>query len=415
MLRQFASLEGLSDQQLELLAQSLFIHQAGKGERLVRRGDEEPFSLLLLAGTVELVAMDGARKRIQAGRPEAATPIAQLMPRRYDVTATAPVAFLKLDPGLQEELRETSKQLQQDSALSVFHSPSGIDFQHGFALADEELLTERIRDDLNRGRMVLPSLPETALRIGRALNDERASAERIARLIQADPAMTAKVVRAANSALYGGRQPVDSCTAAVVRLGTTTTHKLVLSFALREVFRAESGAIRRAMEDLWRHSTRVAAICYVLARLTRRFDAEHALLAGLVHDIGKVALLSYADQMPELARDPLQLARTMATLRGSLGAAILERWDFAEDVIVAARDAEHWTRNPGPDADYCDLVIIAQLHSYVGTPRMQELPHLGQLPCFTKLELGELTPRLSIKILEKADDTLRAVERMLGS
>jgi HD-like signal output (HDOD) protein len=415
VLRHFDSLEDLSPQQLALLAQSLKLYRVAKGSALLHRGDTEEFSLLLLSGAVELVAGDGRRKRIHAGSPNARTPIAQLIPRRYDVSATEDVSFVKLDVQLLELLRESATHLRRGSEFSVHHGEAGIEVHGGFTLDEEALLIDRIRSDLDQGHLLLPSLPEIALRIGRALNDKAADAERIARMIESDPVMTTKIVRAANSALYAARARVNTCTGAVVRLGVDTTHKLVLSFALREVFRTESTVIRRYMEELWRHSTRVAAICYVLATLTRRFDPEHAMLAGLVHDIGNVAILGYAEKMPELGRDPQQLEHTMATLKGSLGAMILESWEFSPDLVTTAQEAEYWTRNPNPEADFCDLVIVAQLHSYVGTARMPVLPHLGQLPCFAKLHLGELTPRLSLKILEKAEGKLRAAERLLGS
>jgi len=168
------------------------------------------------------------------------------------------------------------------------------------------------------------------------------------------------------------------------------------------------------MKELWEHSTRVAAICYVLARLTRRFNPEHAMLAGLVHDIGSVAILSYASRIGELGHDHSQVNHALHLMRGELGAMILKKWHFPEDCILAARESEHWTRDSEPEADYCDLVLIAQLHSYVGSARMQELPHMGELPCFKKLDLGELTPRMSLKILGKARSQLDHAEQLLG-
>lgn len=412
LLRQFHGLGDLSEDQLELLSRALYIHVAPKNRLLVRRGATEAYSFLLLSGELELIAEDGKRMRVKAGSESALHPIAHLLPRRFDVTAAGSVAYLEVDTRLIEELLESSQQRRETPEILV--EMTGDD-NNLYPPSAETLLVERMRQDLAQERLVLPSLPETAVRIGQALNDDVTDAHRIADIIQTDPAITAKIIRAANNALYMGHQRVHSCADAVIRLGVTTTHKLVLSYALRELFYAQSELLRGRMQELWRHSTRVAALCYVLARLTRHhFNPEHALLMGLVHDIGVLAVLTYAERFPALIQDPGQLDFSIARMRGEMGALILKQWRFSEDFIVSAREAEEWQRNPGPEPDYCDLVIIAQLHSYVGNPRMQELPHLGEVPGFHKLDLGELTPRLSLKILEKAQDQLKRAESLLA-
>lgn len=413
LLRKFKSLHDLSDEQLELLAQSLEIKSATKGTRVIKHGDTRAYSFLLLAGELQLIAADGGRQFIAADSDSARNPIAQLIPRKYQVTAATPIVYLEVDGALLDDLQENSH-LDNTSSMLVEHDSNYFSEKGDFGLPDQDLLVEHMRHDLEQDRLILPSLPEVAIRIGRALNDNVTDAAKIAKMIQADPAMTAKIVKTANSALYAGRQAVDSCNGAIVRLGVNTTHKLVLSFALKELFHGSSPVLKRQMAALWEHSTRVAAVCYVLARLTRRFNPEHALLAGLVHDIGNVAILSYADRFHELGHSEQQLKAAITHLRGEVGAMILKKWQFSEDFVLVAREAENWMRDPAPEADYCDLVIIAQLHSYVGTEEMKHLPHLGDVACFSKLELGELTPRMSLKILEKAKDQLKHAQALLG-
>ena len=414
LLKLFGTLEDLSDEQLELLARSLPIKFAKARTRLIERGASRAYSFLLLSGEIQLEAADGGKKNIRAGTESARNPIAQLLPRRFDVTALSPVAYLEVDAELLEDLRENSQLQHGQSSMLVEHESDPDDPRQPFGLPEQDVLVERIRNDLEQDKLVLPSLPDIAFKIGRALNDEVTDAEKIARIVQTDPAITAKIVRTANSALYAGQRRVDSCSSAIVRLGVNTTHKLVLSFALREVFSSSERALQARMRELWTHSTRVAAICYVLGRLTSGFNPEHAMLAGLVHDIGVVAILSYAARLPELHRHDVQIDHAVNLMRGELGAMILKKWHFSEDFILTAREAENWFRDPAPEPDYCDLVIISQLHSYVGSARMQDLPHMGDLPCFKKLDLGELTPRLSLKILEKAKTQLAHAERMLS-
>lgn len=139
--------------------------------------------------------------------------------------------------------------------------------------AETELSFQLYRD-LRSDKAVLHSLPDLALRIRRAIEDEASDARRVARLIEADPAMAAKLLKAANSAMYGGLAAVESCPAAVVRLGMQTTKNPVLSFALKDIFQTKVPMIQQRMQALWKHSSQLAALCFVLAGAR---DAENWL------------------------------------------------------------------------------------------------------------------------------------------
>ncbi len=108
------------------------------------------------------------------------------------------------------------------------------------------------------------------------------------------------------------------------------------------------------MKALWKHSTRVAAICQVLARITKRFDPEHAMLAGLMHDIGSVAVLNYIENCHTEDLQAPTVDHAVENLRAQTGGMILRSWGFATDFIVTALEAEEWMRNKGPEPDYCD-------------------------------------------------------------
>ena len=402
-LRRFNILDDLADEQLNLLARALVIKMAPKGKKVLEMGDEENFSFFLLAGEVVLQAADGGTRKISHESEAAAKPIAQLIPRLYDVIASTPIEFIHIDNQLLSGL--SSSKDSPDSYEETYLS-------YGIENAAAEL-EQRLASDLANERLCLPSLPDVAVRIGRALEDESTDAKRIAKIVQTDMVITAKLIKVANSAFYASHEPVDTCTAAVVRLGINTTHKLVLSFALRELFRSSSGLLTHRMNDLWKHSRQVAAVCYVLAKVTRQFNPEHAMLAGLLHDIGEVAILSYAEDYPDIANNKEQLDHVIADLRGPVGSMILKSWEFTEDLVTVTEEAENWQRDSGEKADYSDLVIISQLHCFIGTPKMHDVPLLDQVPAFKKLDLGELTPKMSLKILDKATKMLAQAESML--
>ncbi|MBV2107155.1 MAG: HDOD domain-containing protein [Candidatus Thiodiazotropha sp. (ex Ctena orbiculata)] len=405
ILKRFHPLDQLNDIQLELLGRSIQIHSAGRGLKIVEQGDTTPFSIYLIKGKLRLLSSDGRITEIVDDSAQAANPIANLIPRRYTVEAISPTDYLMVDNSLLEGLLNTDDGY---TATEIESDSQVID-----PLVAENRMTEVLLDDLNNNCLVLPSLPDVAIRVGRAMRDETTNARKLANIVQTDPAITTKLVRAANSPLYAGVTPVDSCAAAIVRLGADTTHKLVLTFALRELFNTSSNLLKEYMRSLWQHSVKVSAVCYILAKFSGRFNPEHALLAGLLHDIGNVAILSYAENFTEIANNPEKLERVMQDMRGRIGSAILRSWGFIDDLIEVTEEAENWFRDHQGEADYADLVIVSQLHTYIGSEEMRHLPTLDKVPAVNRLELGELTPKLSLKILDKAEEKILHAQQML--
>ncbi|MET0067180.1 MAG: HDOD domain-containing protein [Candidatus Thiodiazotropha sp.] len=407
LLKQFEPLQPLSDIQLELLARSLKVYSAGRGLTILKQGDTTEFSLFLLSGRLRLHSSDGRVTELSETSPQARNAIANLIPRRYNVECLTPTEYLMIDNRLLKGLLAREEGIQ---ATELEEAPETEGFDKDVA---ENRLTEALITDLNNDCLVLPSLPDVAVRVGRAMRDETTNARTLANIVQTDPAITTKLIRAANSPLYAGVTPVDSCPAAIVRLGADTTHKLVLTFALRELFNTRSQVLKQLMQQLLQHSVKVSALCYVMAKVSQKFNPEHALLAGLLHDIGNVAILSYAERFPEVTNDDEKLQQVMDDMRGRIGSVILRDWGFIEDLILVTQEAENWFRDHEGDADYADLVIVAQLHAYIGTPRMGSLPTLDQVPALQKLNLGELSPKLSLKILDKAEEKIAHAEAML--
>ena len=101
-------------------------------------------------------------------------------------------------------------------------------------------------------------------------------------------------------------------------------------------------------------------------------------------------------------------------LRAQTGSLILRKWGFSTDFIISALEAEMWHRDKGITPDYCDLVVIAQLHSFVGTSDAFSAPAIHEVPAHSRLALGELTPRLSLRILDEAKEQIAHTVALLN-
>lgn len=407
----FIPLQALSRGQLKTLSEAVEILSMPQGQTLIERGSNDNASYYLLEGELRLIAADGRQSKIHSGTGSAHSPLAQLRPRHYDVFTLTEIKYLHIDNQLIDKISAETAAFPKSSGVAGYEVSGDTEEA---STEFEDTITSRFLADLESDELTLPSLPEVAVRIGRALQDNVSDADQIAQLIQTDPVITAKLIKAANSALYGRRVPVESCSGAVVRLGSDVTHKLVLSYALRDLFKSDSGLLQQRMKALWKHSTKVAAICYVLAKHDSRFNPEHAMLAGLMHDIGVVAVLNYARTFPFEAMQPEVIDQAVRHLRSQVGGMILRKWGFAMDFIISALEGEEWMRNQGPLPDYCDLVIIAQLHSFVGTEHALSVPAIQDVPALVRLGLGELGPRKSLAILEQADEQIKNAESMLN-
>jgi HD-like signal output (HDOD) protein len=193
-----------------------------------------------------------------------------------------------------------------------------------------------------------------------------------------------------------------------------TTRNLVLTFALKEVFRTKNKLLRQRMRDLWEHSAYIAATCFVLAREVEGVNPEEALLVGLVHDIGAIAVINYASRDPQLTADLGGLEQTISCMRGELGALILRQWKFAPTLAAAVRDAECWMREHEEVADFTDLLIVAQVHERLRKKETDGLPRIEDIPAFAKVLGQDASPQKSLVILQQAEtmvDQMRSVLR----
>lgn len=280
-------------------------------------------------------------------------------------------------------------------------------------MIDNPLFTE-IYDDLINDRLLLPSMPEVALKIRHLVEDNDIPVPQLAKVLNTDPAISAKLIKSANGALYHGQPAVDTCARAISRLGLNTTKHLVVSFVMRNLFheKIHTDLLKERARNLWHHSVEVASISMALAYATPGFDAEEALLAGLLHDIGELVILTYAESYPDLIVDSDALDGVIKQLKAEIGAVILREWQFPEAFVEAAFGAEEWTRDSGEKPDYCDIVLAAQLLSFIGTPKMENFPDLDDIPAFSKLAGGNLTREVSMKILDAAEEQILETKQL---
>ncbi len=395
-LKHFIPFQHLNDFHLIELANLIQVKKIPENEIFIHLNSDTSNQYFLIDGIVEVGDESATQWLIYSRSENSRNPLSRYRPSRYSVKSVSEVKVVIVD--IETVLQFSNKASFEDPSEKI----------------KEHYLYKQLLKDLMNNRLQLPSVPDVAIKIRQSLADENSNFRHIASIIASDPAITTKIIKTANSTLYRSIQKIDDCQMAVTRLGINVTSQLVISFSMKELFKTKNKALKKKMMAIWNHSREVAALSFVLAKITPGFNPEHALLAGLLHDIGAIPIITYTDKHPELFENETAFDALIKQLKGEVGAAILAKWNFSPDLILTARESENWFRQPGEKPEYCDIIIVAQLHAMVGHVNSDNAPKLDEVPAFTKLALGQLTPELSIKVLEQAKEKVEETINLLS-
>jgi HD-like signal output (HDOD) protein len=272
--------------------------------------------------------------------------------------------------------------------------------------AIEQKILKELTDALEKKKLVLPTLPEVALKVRDVVDDPDASMPDIARVVSTDAALSARLIQVANSPLMRASRPITSLDGAIARLGTKLVRELVTSIAMAQMFQATSDVTDKRLRAIWGHSVQVAAISHALASRFTRLNAEQAMLAGLVHDIGALPILTKAEEMPELLENEALLDHALAELHGPIGTAILKAWNFPDDLVEVPEGHEHFDRESA-QVDYVDIVTVANLQSYIGTNHPLTKLDWNTIPAFARLGLS---PEINVVEMAETAEQIREVQ-----
>ncbi len=274
---------------------------------------------------------------------------------------------------------------------------------------------QSLAEHLSGGDLEIPSFPDVVIRIRQALGDEDCSTADLVKLLGAEPALAARLLKIANSAaLRPGTHAVTELNMAVTRLGQNMVRNTVMSFGLQQMSDATSlEEARPFMERTWDRSTYVAALCYVLTRKFTRLNADEALLAGLMHGIGKLYIITQAEHHPDLFANAAELEEILEEWHSAIGSAILESWSFSEDVSAAVSRYRETAYEHEGDADLTDVLIVASLLADFFRAEVEDTTevHLQQVPASAKLAVQAID---FFEIMRESDEHISSLRKALG-
>lgn len=273
-----------------------------------------------------------------------------------------------------------------------------------------ETVQSELMGAINNDELILPTLPEVALQVREAAEDPDVGISELSKVISNDAALTARIIKVVNSPLLRSSSEISDLNMAVARLGMGYTTNLAMGLAMEQMFQATSDVIDRRLREVWQRSTEIAGISHVLCRHFTRLPPDQATLAGLVHQIGILPILTYAEENGQLLNDSFTLEKVIERLHPELGQRILQAWDFPPALACVPVEHLDFDRQT-PQQDLVDIVQVALLQSYAGSEHPLGKIDWTGVDAFRKLGLEVIDQSLSAD--EDLSASMEAATQML--
>jgi HD-like signal output (HDOD) protein len=249
-----------------------------------------------------------------------------------------------------------------------------------------ETVSHDIIEALQNDQLTLPSLPEVALKVRDVAEKDDSTIHDLTEIIAQDAALSARIIRVVNSPLLRAPQEVKDLPMAVSRLGMNYTSNLAIGLAMEQMFQATSEMIEKRMRALWQLTGIISSWSSVLAAHTKVLAPDEAMLAGLIHRLGALPILTYAEERDDLIQDNITLGKVIDRLHGPLGSTILEKWEFPTKLSEVPKLYRKFDREPD-EVDYAGLVTLANLIHNRHLEAGWGLRDWEQVPLFSRFNL----------------------------
>ena len=258
----------------------------------------------------------------------------------------------------------------------------------------------------------LPTLPQVFYKIVETIELPDSSAEDVKKTIQNDPPISAKVLKVANSALYGYTKEITDISQAIVVLGFDMVKSIALSVSVFSSFPKINTATKFDREGFWIHSIATAEAAMLFADKINGIKKDHAFLIGLIHDIGKIVLDYYFS--PEYRRVIAKVNEGNCFIKDAeavvlnfnhslIGEWLGEEWNFPESILTGI--AYHHKVNLAPEKNRMYALIgnlsdIIARTAEVGNGGDSRIPEID----YGLIENTQLTPELIEEIVRQIKD-----------
>ncbi|NQZ79413.1 MAG: HDOD domain-containing protein [Colwellia sp.] len=225
------------------------------------------------------------------------------------------------------------------------------------------ILIEKIKQD----SLVLPTLPEIALKVRQAADDPDINLGKMSEIIGHDPALSLGMLKVANSAMLGRSVKAETVNQAVTRIGLRQIKSIATAMALKQVFISKNKIVSMYLNKSWEKTVDVASVAITLMTFYLKKHKHSPLtldtvtLAALVHSIGVLPILTEAEKHPDIFANPTFLQQAIVKLASDIGAEVTKAWGFSDEFIELVKSWSDLTILPA-EAHYLDFIRAGAIY-----------------------------------------------------
>jgi len=269
---------------------------------------------------------------------------------------------------------------------------------------------KQVEQAIAGGGLVLPTMPDTILRIKKVVDDPDAKAADISAALVSDPTLVARILKVVNSPMYRTSKEIEHVHQAISRLGNKVIKSLVVSHAMMQIFVQPSGITKPLFEKIHAHSLEMAAISYAMAKALTKLNPDDALLGGLVYNIGCLPLLQCIELEKNDQLDDEAAMQILKTNKATLGEKILRSWEFPAGIINVVMSGDNRATSDKPDL--ADIVSVANYYALTQIDSSKADSEKPDVSIFKKLGLD---PDADIASMEELETVIKNARAMLSS
>lgn len=228
---------------------------------------------------------------------------------------------------------------------------------------DEFRFVSLLALELDNGDIFLPSLPDVVLKIRGLLEKDNCDFGVISQAISVDPVLVSRLFVFANSALYNrANVKIDTLDGAIGRLGFEVVRNTAMSLAMKQLHKSDKqDRSAKQFRAVWARGMKLSSMAHAVASRNSSLNPETAYLCGLMHEVGKLYILTKAEDFPDLLGDGASLARVMDEWNPQVSKSIIESWGFPDEVVESTDPAAYADGDEEREPSYADVMFVTQL------------------------------------------------------
>lgn len=216
--------------------------------------------------------------------------------------------------------------------------------------------------ELENNDISLPSLPDVVTKIRQMLESDNADFDQISQAVSVDPVLVSRLFVVANSAFYNRANiKIDTLEGAIGRLGIEVVRSTAMSVAMKQLYASDKHShAAKQLRAIWARGMKLSCMAFSVAKEVPSANEETAYIAGLMHEVGKLYIVTKAEEFPDILGDQKSLDAMFREWNGQISKSIIESWGFSDEIAESADPEHHRNEDQESEPQMVDVVWVAR-------------------------------------------------------